>query len=159
MGQTRNLRDGEITVKDGAGTPNTVVLTLEEGDLSWTRRRNYVQVLDRGTLDHVRAGDQEAVTLSFSVKIDRVSEPTSPVTLYNALTKTGAAAAWVSVAASHEPYAVKIEFRAIDPAGGSDHETIAFNKFFPEELTMDEGEEYNTVSASGFAFIVDPTFT
>mgnify|MGYP001603984751 CR=1 FL=1 len=159
MGQTRNLRDGEITLKDGTGTPLTVVLTLEQGDMSWTDRRNYVKVLDRGVLDHVRAGDQEPVVLSFSVKIDRVSEPTSPVTLYNALRKMGAAASWLSVGQTHEPYALLVQFRMLDPAGGADHEIITFNKFFPEEVTMDEGEEFNTVSASGFAYITSPAFS
>lgn len=157
---SRNLRDGQIKIKDGTTpTPLSVTLTLEEGDLSFSVKKEYKQIRDRGALDHVRAGDEQVVPVSFSIKLDRVSEATSPVTLYDALRKVRSAAAWVSVAGAGEPYAVIIEFTVLDPAGGADDEVITFAKFFPEDVTFAEGDDYNTLSVSGFSFETAPAIT
>lgn len=160
MGQTRNLRDGQIKVFDGT-TPTAleVTLTLEEGDLEFEEVTENIQVKDRGALDHVRPGDQMPVPLSFSVKLDRVHEASTPVTLRDALKNAGGASSWVSVAGDHEPYAVGIEFTVLDPAGGSDDETITFGKFFQESIKFTEGSDYNTLQVSGFSYETSPTYS
>lgn len=159
MGQTRNLRDGQITVRDGTATPLEVTLTLEMGDLEFEIVTENVQVKDRGNLDHVRPGDQMPSPLSFSVKLDRMHEASSPVTLYNALTATGAASSWVTVGDAWEPYAVEVEFVVTDPAGGSDDETITFTKVFKESIKYTEGADFNVVAFSGFNYATAPTFS
>ena len=157
---TRNLRDGQIKIIDGTSvTPLEVTLTLEQGDLTYSEKKEYKQIRDRGVLDHVRAGDEMVVPVAFSVKLDRVAEATSPVTLHDALTKSGSASAWVSVAGSGEPYATKVEFTTLDPAGGADDEVITFNKFFVEEIAFAEGDDYNTLSVTGFSFETAPTYS
>lgn len=159
-GITRNLRDGQIKLKDGTGTPLSVTLTLESGDLSWSVKQVGIQVLDRGVLDHVRLGDQQPVALSFTIKVDRVHEATSPVTVYNAFKKTGAAATWVSVGASHEVFMLKVEFTVLDPAGGgADNEVITFNRVYYEEMNYSEGDETNTLEFSGVDHETAPTIT
>lgn len=158
MGKTRNLRDGVITIKDGAGTPNSLTVALDMGDLKFDEKRNYIQVLDRGVLDHVRAGDEEAVPLSFSAKINRFGVASGTPTIRDALTKLGGAAGWTSTGSSHEPYCTTIVFQINDPAsGGTDHEVLTFSKFFVETITYEEGDEFNTVSVSGFSFATKPT--
>lgn len=158
MGKTRNLRDGVITIKDGAGTPNSLTVALDMGDLTFDEKRNYIQVLDRGVLDHVRAGDEEAVTLSFSAKINRFGVASGSPTIRDALTKQGGAAGWTSVGSTHEPYCSTIVFQINDPAsGGTDHEVLTFAKFFVESIKYSEGDEYNTVEVSGFSFATKPT--
>lgn len=161
MGQTRNFRDGAIAIEDGTTpTANTVTLTLEMGDLTFTERKEYVQVDDRGALDHVRNGNQVPVPLSFSVKVDRVSEASSPVTLRDALAGLRSASSWVSVASAWEPYAVKVVFTVSDPdTVTGDDEVITFAKFFPEEIEFAEGDDTNTVGASGFSYEEKPAYS
>ena len=59
---THNLRQGVIRIRSG----DTVVLTKEaaftEGDFTYTNTKNTIQVKNRGVLDHLRKGDEEAVT-------------------------------------------------------------------------------------------------
>ena len=160
MAQTRNLRDGVLTIKDGTGTPNTLTVALDSGDLTWTQRQNRVQVMDRGSLDPPRAGDEAPVSVSFSVKLDRVSEASSPVTVYDALTRTRSASTWNTTGVGYEGYMVILAFVINDPEpGGSDDETITFNKFFHEALPVSEGDEFNTLEVSGVDFETSPTYT
>ena len=161
MGQTRNFRDGAITINDGTPvTPLTTTLTLEMGDLAYTERKEYVQVDDRGSLDHVRNGNQVAIPLSFSVKVDRVSEATTPITVRDALQGLRSASAWLSVANDHEPYAVEVVFTITDPDTVlADDEVITFAKFFPEEVEFTEGDDFNTIGATGFDYETVATYT
>ena len=65
---TRNLRDAELVIKDGAGSPASLTVILDEGDLSWTETDDTKQIKDRGVLHHTRPGDQMACELSFTAK-------------------------------------------------------------------------------------------
>ena len=70
---TKNLRQGRIRVFSG-DTPVRLGKTADftEGDFTFTRTKTTIQVKDRGALSHLRRGDQEAVTWSFSAKfVDR----------------------------------------------------------------------------------------
>ena len=58
---TRNLRDGQLVISDGAGSPTSLTLTLDNGDLEWTEPEEEVEIKDRGVLDHVRPGDQQSL--------------------------------------------------------------------------------------------------
>ena len=67
---TRNLRDGELVIKDGSfGTPKSLTVLLDEGDLRWVVRSRTIEVKDRGSISagHTRKGDDESVALSFTV--------------------------------------------------------------------------------------------
>ena len=159
MGQTRNLRDGQIQVRDGAGSPVTITLTIEKGDLKWTRKQSPIQVSDRGALDHVRPGDQFPIALSFSMSVNRVHALSGSATLYNAFTKTGPASTWTTVGQAYEVFMVKVIFTVLDPTGSSDNEVITFNRVFHEELAYEEGEQTNMVSFSGIDHETAPTIT
>ena len=66
---TRNLRQGRVRIVSGdlpVRLETTAAFT--EGDLTWTRTKNVIQVKDRGGLSHLRRGDEEPVTFSFSAK-------------------------------------------------------------------------------------------
>lgn len=70
---THNLRQGVIKIKSGDATPLSKTAAFTEGDLTWTRTKNIIQVKNRGKLrssqgGHLRKGDEEAVTFSFSAK-------------------------------------------------------------------------------------------
>ena len=92
---THNLRQGVLRIRSG----DTVVLTKEvlftEGDFTYTVTKNTIQVKNRGVLDHLRKGDEEAVTFSFSAKfVDKTLKRTLEQFIWEAKTKnvTGLAA-------------------------------------------------------------------
>lgn len=67
----RNLRDGELVIKDGTSpTPLALTVLLDEGDLSWTQRSRTIEIKDRGSIaaGHTRRGDEESVAISFTAK-------------------------------------------------------------------------------------------
>lgn len=65
---TKNLRQGRIDIEDGSTVPLTKTAAFTEGDFTFTRTKNTIQVKNRGALDHLRKGDEEAITFSFAAK-------------------------------------------------------------------------------------------
>jgi hypothetical protein len=65
---THNLRQGVIKIQSGDSVPLVKTAAFTEGDFSFTRTKNTIQVKNRGALDHLRKGDEEAITYSFSAK-------------------------------------------------------------------------------------------
>ena len=154
----RSLKDGTIKIADSGGTggSNVVTVDVEEGDLSFTQRTPANIISDRGVLDHARKGNEEPLEFSFSMKFQSFSTHAT-TTPYDALTKTGGAAAWVSDEPTSDVYAVIIEFTIADPAGGS-AEVVTFERCLPEEISFSEGDPHNTMSVSGRAVITAPEF-
>ena len=70
---THNLRQGRIKIRSGDSSPLIKTAAFTEGDFTFTRAKNIIQVKNRGKLrssegGHLRKGDEEAVTFSFSAK-------------------------------------------------------------------------------------------
>jgi hypothetical protein len=155
----RSLRDGTILVADasGSGGANKVTVSLEEGNLNWTGRFPANIILDRGVLDHARLASDEPVDLSFSVMFQSLSTHAS-TTLYDAITKSGGASAWVSDEPNSDVYAVIVEFTVTDPAGGAS-EVLTFARYIPEEISFQEGDPSDTLAVSGRAVITAPAIS
>ena len=158
----RNLRDAELVLRDGtSGTPLTLTVLLDEGDLSWTERVNTIEVKDRGSIadGHLRKGDEESVSLSFSAKwtqlIGKSADSGDPLQVYEFLTFASGTAVQ-STSGDGEQETLTLEFTVLDPAGIA-NEKITFNKVYRETLTMSEGDEYNLISFTGKDFEVSPT--
>lgn len=157
----RNLRDAELVLRDGSSpTPLALTVILDEGDLNWTERTRTIEVLDRGKIagGHLRPGNEESVSLSFSAKwtqlLGRAASAEDPLQLYEFLTfasGTGVA----STSGVGEQQTLTFEFTVLDPAGTA-HERIRFEKVYQETLSMSEGDEYNVIQFSGRAFITRP---
>lgn len=160
----RNLRDGTIKVHvadDGASSPAEVTVTLEEGNLSWSEPTPVDIVSHRGTLHHARKRIDGEVSVSFSVLFETFQDPNSAsVTLYEILTGTGAASAYLSndFGGVSDAYSVRLEFTIADPEGGTD-EVIDIDFFHVEEISIDEGDPFTELSIEGVApaFYVDST--
>jgi len=151
---TRNLRDGELKIKDGGSEEITVA--LDEGDLTVGETQNLINVLDRGALDHRRPGDEDPVAVSFTLKfVEYIGGSGQPATPYEALKQIGNAAAWQSTSAS-DVYAVNLEFTIDNPDGGDD-EKVTLDDFAYESIEFAEGDEYNTLTVDGTAFVTGPT--
>jgi len=162
---TKNLRDGSMQVWDGTGTPLKITLDLLEGNLTFTETINTVNVLDRGSLDHQRTGDEAAVTGSFTAKYTEfISDSGDGPLLYEVLTDTGEAASdnWISTSATAtDVWTLTVYFSILDPdtADSTRYENVKFSKFSPTSIEFSEGDEFDTIAVSFQAFEVRPTIT
>jgi hypothetical protein len=159
----RNLRDGELVIRDGSDPFLSLTLLLDEGDLTWTQRLRTIEVKDRGSIaaGHTRKGDDESVSLSFSAKwtqlIGKSASSGDPLQLYELLT-FASALDLTSTSGSGQQNTLRFEFTVTDPAGVAS-EKITFAKVYRETLTMSEAADYNVISFTGRDFEVAPTVT
>jgi hypothetical protein len=161
---TRNLRDGELVIKDGTTpTPQSLTLILDQGDLSWTETTRTIEVRDRGSISggHTRPGDDESVQLSFTARwtqlIGKFASSGDPLQLYEFLNFL-AGLNVVSTSAAGEQQTLAFEFSVVDPAGVAG-EKITFAKVYKESLAMSEGDDANTITFNGRDFEVRPTIS
>lgn len=157
---TKNLRDGQLVINDGTGTPLTLTLALDEGDLSFTINQNTIQVRDRGVLSHTRPGDQATVDMSFSAKWVELLGATLTVptedTLYEMVNNVDDT--YTSTSGAGEQYTLEYVFTITDPAGGATtDQQITFAKCYKTSFVCAEGDEYNTMSYTGVDFETQPT--
>lgn len=135
-----DLKNTTIKIKDGGS--NSIEVTIGEGNLTWSEKKNMEYVLNRGNLDEVREGDQVPVDLSFDFIWEYITggpSTTTVVSVEDALKKTNGASAWVSSDAGDlcRPYAVDIEVEHNPTCGGGDTETLTFADFRYEQLDHD----------------------
>ncbi len=85
---TKNLRQGRVDIEDGSTVALTKTAAFTEGDFTWTRTKNVIQVKNRGVLDHLRKGDEEAITFSFAAKfVDKTLARTLDEFIFDGKTK------------------------------------------------------------------------
>ena len=118
--------------------PQQVEIKLGDGDLSWTKNRDFEYLLDRGDLDTVRAGDQQPLDVNIDAVYEHITTGTSEViTPYDALNQVGSAAAWVSSAADAcEPFAVDVEISHVAACGSAQDETTLLSDFRYESFDV-----------------------
>jgi len=157
----RSLKDAILTIKDGAGSPAAIIVTLDNGDLAFTIHQPANIISDRGVLDHARKGNEQPMDASFSVQhsgIPAGNVTTGTVSLYEMLTKSGGASGYTSAEDNSDVWAVTLVFAVTDPAGAS-NETITIDRFIPEEVSYAEGDPSTIVSCSGRACITAPAIS
>ena len=152
-----DLKDVTLKIKDGTTPANEVEVVIGEGNITWSERRNMDYILDRGTLDEVREGDEVPVEVSMDFKWSYLKGDGTTPSIEDALKRLNAAAAWVSTDADTcRPYAVDLEFEnAPSPSACGDQETITFSDFRYEQL--DHDARAGTVSCTGKCNITMPT--
>ncbi|MCC7423491.1 MAG: hypothetical protein IT428_24715 [Planctomycetaceae bacterium] len=160
---TRNLRDGELVLKDGSDPVQSLTVLLDEGDLSWTQRQRTIEIKDRGSIaaGHTRKGDEESIPISFTAKwtqlVGKSHDDADPLQLYEFLTFASGSDV-TSTSSDGEQDTLTLEFTVTDPAGVAS-ERIVFAKVYRESLSMSEGRDYNTLSFAGRAFQTSPAIT
>lgn len=144
---TRNFRDGRLLLKDGDGTPTTREVDLLEGQISFSEGFNNIVVMDRGTVDHVRVGDDMLVEGSLTFKYVELYNA-STGTVWQFLKQSGPFASLVSTRATDsDRFCFDAEFYIAHPISGSTGEKITFSDIFVNgAMQFREGEEYNTVT-------------
>jgi hypothetical protein len=77
----KTKRDGTIVLKDGTGTPVTITVIYEDGDLSIEgiskHQTELVAFFDRGTFYTVRKSNQKFVTFKFTAHMTEISDATN----------------------------------------------------------------------------------
>jgi hypothetical protein len=163
---SRNLSDGQLTIKDGSTPTIEVVVAVEEGDLNIVIHRDRKVIMNRGTLDQVREGVDVPVDISWSmIFTEFLTSGTTTLTPYEILTQLGNAAAGGdnstagTRADSAEAYCVDLSFLITNPDSAGTNETILLSDFFMEEINFQEGDDYSTLSVSGRAMITEPSIS
>ena len=149
-----DLKKATVTLSDGAGTPNTLVMTIGEGNLTYTERRNIDYTLDRGILDEVREGDEVPVEVSMDATWEFIDSDDSP----EKFMKGGIAGAVSSDADTCRPFAIDILIVYTPDCGDSGiTESISLLDFRYEQI--DHDLRGGTFSFSGRCNITMATIT
>ena len=152
-GVVKKFSDGTLTILDGTATAKSIVVHLEEGFFSYTEKDSFSWHKDRGTLDHRRSGEQEAMDVTFSAKYTGYYSSTSDVpSPYEAVTGRGqCATAWTSTTdGASDVYSVDLKLTYTD-IDDSATETITFHDFAASSIQFTEGEEANVIAFTGDA--------
>ncbi len=166
---TRNLTHGSISLQDGQTNKNTMAVALDSGDLSFTRSKQHVTVLNRGVLDHQSRGQETPVQLSFSLPFDAYSSKTT-----QAVVAAGAGGAVTGYTVKdflinggglltsgngrNDVFSTDALFTIANPAAsGDENEILQFTDLVIDDVAFSEGEEFNTVTFTGTALLVEPT--
>lgn len=153
MSCTKNLRDAELEIQ----SDTNVTVVLDEGDLRFTVHRNKINILDRGTLSHMRKGDEQPVDVSWTCKfIDFGIQSGATSSVYDILTQTGTASAYTGTNTDEgDVYTTDLVFTITAPDAGT--EVVTFTLFAIDTIEFAEGDEYNTLTVTGTAFITEPS--
>ncbi len=128
---------------------HAVTITVGEGTLTFTEKRNMTYTKNRGVLDTVREGDEEPMDVKFDFTWEFLTTGTGEaITIEDALKKRGGAALWASSSEDPcEPYSVDITIVYTPPCSSAEIETIVLKDFRWEQL--DHDLKAGTVSATG----------
>lgn len=151
---TRNLRDGVLYLIDG--TPTTVEVLLDEGDLEITPKQEVKLILDRGVKSHRRMGDDQLVDVAFTCKFTRFLRfASNNVTPYEFCKRVGGGAALVTTNTDGgDVYTFDVRFIVAPPDSSEPAEIVDLTQLHWDEIGFKEGDEYNTLSFKGQAWAV-----
>lgn len=145
-----SLKKSLMKLKDGTSpTPNSITIKFGQGNLTYSEKRTMEYLLDRGTVDEVREGDDVPVDVKFEGKWDFVtSESGDPPTIEDCLKNVGEASDWVSSDSDAcRPYALDIEVTYTPACTGVYNEVITLSDFRWENI--DHDLKAGTISVSG----------
>lgn len=164
MALTYNLRDGVLVIKDNAGTAATLAVSLMDGTLKFSVKRDVKIIRARGLLDHLRLGDEQIMPVSFDFKYTELLG--AAVTPYEFLTGTGGASGYTYTAETGANYdlvdagdvkVVQLFFTVSHLPSGS--EIIELPNFVYEDISFSEGDDFNLISVSGNCIQQKPILT
>jgi len=153
-----DLKECDVKLLDGTGTPKTITLHIDEGNVTWEVTRNVEYRKNRGILESTREGDQEPLSVTFNCRFSEITTqspaPDAPytVSVFEFLTFTGAASAHLSTGTNvcDTPKAIDIVVErtiACDPTPDVlQDETITFPEFRYESIGGDFGAGQFNVS-------------
>jgi hypothetical protein len=159
LGRPVSLKNATITLKDGSGTPNTLVVKIGEGSMSSTESHPREFKLDRGILSsgYVRDADDEPLQLTVESEwTSLVGSTGDSPTPYEFMKQQGLASAYVTTGDDCDPYCIDITVLLDNSeCASSENETLTFSKFYVEQIdfNFDDG----TLSFQGRCKTTAPT--
>ncbi len=157
-GVPRSLKDGVLTVYDGSGSPKSLEIGLDQGELKWDRKAPTVNpVRNRTRIVQVRTGLEQMHDVEFKVAYDFLSADSTvsgaAPSLSEALHGDGFAEqeGWTGTdAARGSDYCTKLVYEITAPAGSQEmSETVTLEHFFVESFAPAEGEAANMIQVKG----------
>jgi len=150
----KHLTDGTITLKDGTGSPVSLVVPFSVGDLSIsgmetdTLGRTVNAYETRGTLNSLRRGARVYPTVSFSAQLADVTDATEKTLLDMVLKRASYAGNTSTTAATGDVYTLDVVFtiEGTNVCDAADHVITLEDVHFTADVA--EGEP-NTVTLSG----------
>ena len=163
-----DLKQCSLVLLDGTTpTPFQMTLKIGSGNLTWSEKKQYDFILDRGRLDKVRQGDQLPVEVSIDAQYEYVMQPAGntlgpgSTLLYSVedfVKKVNSGAALVTAGADAcEPYAIKIRITQDQACAGVPTEIVLIPEFRYEKVTHDV--RAGTIQLTGKAKVVKATVT
>lgn len=154
---SKNMKDGTVKIKDNVA--ESITLIVEEGDFSYSESHPVRNIMDRGALSHMREGNEEPVTGSFTLKFIEMIKQTSASdpSPYEALKGTGGASAWATTNTDGgDVFTTDIDLEIADVVSGNENERISLAKVRATKIDFKEGDEYDTLAFEFQAFQVEP---
>lgn len=150
-----DLKKATVKFKDGAAAELTI--KVAEGSLSYSEKKNFRYIRDRGALSTVVEGDQEPVDVKLDIIWEFLKQGSGEaVTPEDFLKKRGGAAGYTSSDADTcAPYAIDIEIAYVPACAPTQNETITLSDFRFE--TLDHDMKQGMLSVSGKANVTEAT--
>ena len=150
-------RDGTIAISDATGSPITLTVQYEDGDLSvdgfQEANMSVVPLMDRGVIYALRKDKEEPISFSFTAHATDFTDATEK-TVIDAFCKTGAFAAGVSqLGASADVWAVKLTFTAEQTNYGAGSDGTIVLTYCVAKVKFDEGVP-GKFAVSGTAYLI-----
>ena len=125
----KTKRDGLIQLRDGTGSPVTLDVSYEDGNLTFeTPLDDQTVIRDRGALANVRKGDSQPITGSFAFHFRQFTDSANPGSVTDFCSGSGNYSANISTGLAGPPYVahfcVDIQFKieGTDLGDAKDHQ-------------------------------------
>lgn len=138
-------KDGTIVLKDGTGSPVTLTVAYEEGNLQFTpTKAAQVIIRDRNVITNVRQGDEEpSVSGSFSIFLRQFTDTGEAGAVLDFVNKQGHYSSNVSTGETGTPqveeYCIDIQYSIDGASLGESDQTVTISKAICN-VSFSEGE-------------------
>jgi hypothetical protein len=139
--------------------PQRLEVKIGEGNLTYSEKKEYEYLRDRGDLDTVKEGDEQPVEVSLEFVYEFIrSSSGGDITPVDAIKQIGGASAWISSDADQcTPYAIDMRAKHCVPCGTDEDEDVLLQDFRWESLDYDLGSA--TIAVAGKCNISSATVT
>jgi hypothetical protein len=142
----------EALAATSIGEPNSIEITIGDGNMTWSEKSPVEFKKNRGILDEVRLADEEPMDVSFEFTFDFIKgDGTGTPTVGDALKRIGDASAWKNASlVACRPNCVNLAVtNNPENCAGTDDEVTEIHEFYNE--TLDPDPSGGQVSAAGRA--------
>lgn len=139
--------------------PQEVAIKIGDGNLTYTRSKDYEYLLDRGVLDTVKENDEVPMDVTIDGVYEFVTTGTGEsITPVDAIYGEGGADEFVSASSDLcEPYCVDIQMTHAPSCGATENEVTVFPDFRADTAEFDISDA--TISFTGRCKATKPTVT